>query len=143
MNDSPKNLFEKLFIDEQNVLMQLETQINLASEIFNIERPSGRILFKNFGNLSDPQRISALLVGKYFAVKAGLPNVSDSLSVTEISKELGRPKTALSGPLKDLLLKGFIEKMSDKKYRIAYQRIQEIFDTILIKKIGENENEIR
>jgi len=74
------------------------------------------------------------LIGKYFAVKAGLSNVSDSLSVSEIARELGRPKTALSGPLKELLTKGFIEKLTDRKYRIAYQRIQEIFDVILTKK---------
>jgi len=132
--ETKTNPFEKLFIDETKVMKQLEVQITLASEIFSIERPSGRILFKNFGHLSDPQRISALLVGKYFAVKAGLSGVSDSLSISEISKELGRPKTALSGPVKDLLSKGFIEKLTDRKYRVAYQRIQEIFDVILIKK---------
>jgi len=132
--EDKSNPFEKLFVDETSVMKQLLTQIAHASEIFSIEKPSGRILFKNFGNLTDSQRISALLIGKYFAVKAGLSNVSDSLSVSEIARELGRPKTALSGPLKELLTKGFIEKLTDRKYRIAYQRIQEIFDVILTKK---------
>ena|SRR5271157_5406317 len=123
-----ENPFEKIFIDESKVAQQLENQINLAAEIFAIERPTGRIFFKNFGELSDSQRILGLLVGKYFAVKAGLKNVPDSLSVSEIAKELGRPKTTLSGPLKELMSKGYIEKLNDRKYRIAYQRLSEIFE---------------
>jgi DNA-binding transcriptional ArsR family regulator len=128
------NIFQKLLVDETTILKQLEKQVDQASQIFAIEKPSGKILFNNFGDLTDPQRIVALLVGKYFGNKAGL-NVADSLSVTEIARELGRPKTSLSGPLKDLMSKGFIEKHPDRRYRVAYNRMNEIFTEILTKQI--------
>ena len=127
------NIFQKLLVDETTVHKQLEKQVDQASEIFSIERPSGKIFFKNFGDLTDRQRILALLVGKYFGKKAGL-NIADSLSVTEIARELGRPKTALSGPLKELISKGFTEKHPDRRYRVAYNRLNEIFDEELTKR---------
>jgi DNA-binding transcriptional ArsR family regulator len=124
------NIFDKLLVDEGTMLEKLASQVDQASEIFAIEKPSGKIFFKNFGDLSDPQRIVALLVGKYFGGKAGL-DVMNALSVSEIAHELGRPKTALSGPLKDLLSKGLIEKLPDRRYRVAYNRLDEIFSEVL------------
>ena len=50
----------------------------------------------------------------------------NSLGVTEMAKELGRPKTALSGPLKELLKKGYAEKLPNRKNVVAYHRINDI-----------------
>ena len=124
------DIFKKILIEEKDTLKELESQISRATEIFRIEKPSGKIIFQNFGELSDTQRISALLMGKFFAKKAGL-EVNDSVGVGEISKGLGRPMTTLSGPLKELVNKGFVERLLDRKYRIAYHRISEILDKIL------------
>ena len=125
-----ENVFKKLFVDEKEVTRELESQVENAAKIFSIEKPSGRVMFKNFGELNDKQRIAALLVAKYFAQRAGL-EIPYSLSVSEISKELGRPMTTLSGSINELIKAGLIEKLPDRMYRIAYQRIGDIFESVL------------
>ncbi|MEM3172915.1 MAG: helix-turn-helix domain-containing protein [Candidatus Nitrosotenuis sp.] len=122
-----QEILKKLLVEEKDVIRDLASLVEKAKEVFVIEKPSGRVIFKEFGKLSDPQRICALLIGRYFAVKLGLLEDS-SLGVSEIADELGRPKTALSGPLKDLGTKGFVEKLTNRKYVIAYHRIKDIFD---------------
>lgn len=97
-----------------------------ASGIFRIEKPSGRIIFQDFGALNDKQRILVLLIGKYFATMIGIIEDS-SLGISQIAKELGRPKTALSGPVGDLVKEGFVEKTPERKYKITYHRIKDIF----------------
>jgi DNA-binding IclR family transcriptional regulator len=70
------------------------------------------------------------LIGKYFAAKLDVLKEDDSiLGISEIADELGRPKTALSGPMGELQKKGFVEKLSNRKYKIAIHRISEIFDS--------------
>jgi len=125
-------ILRKLLVEERDVIKDLSVLVDRVSEIFRIEKPSGRIVFMNFGELSDPQRLASLLLGRYFANKLALVE-SNSLGISEIAEQLGRPKTALSGPLKELVTKGFVEKLPDRKYRIAYNRIRDIFDTLLVK----------
>ncbi len=128
-----EEILKKLVVEEKDVLRDLTNLVAKASQIFSVEKPSGRIIFKNFGKLNDSQRICAFLAGKYFAVKLGF--VQDSaFSVGAIAKELTRPVTALSGPVKELVKKGFIEKLLTKKYLIAHNRLTEIFDEYLSEK---------
>ena len=122
-----KEILEKLLVDEKDIIKDLATLVGKAKDVFVIEKSTGKVVFKDFGKLSDPQRISALLTGRYFATRLDLLEDS-SMGVSEIAKSLGRPRTALSGPLKDLLTKGFIEKLSNRKYRIAYNRLIDIFE---------------
>lgn len=120
-----KEILEKLLVDEGEVIKDLARSVDTAKDIFVIEKQSGRIIFKDFGKLSDPQRICALLIGKYFAARLGIIT-ENSLGVSDIAKELGRPKTALSGPLKELLKKGFVEKLPNRKNIVAFHRINDI-----------------
>ncbi len=122
-----QEILKKLLVDEKDVVKELVSLVEKAKEIFVIEKSSGKIIFKNFGELIDAQRICALLSGRYFASKLGILE-DHSLGVTEIAKELGRPKTALSGPIKDLTKKGFVIQLTTRKYAIAYHRIKDIFD---------------
>ncbi len=128
-----KEILKELLVDEEDIIKDLANLVRKAKDVFVIEKTTGKVFFKNFGKLSDPQRISALLIGRYFAVKLELIE-DNSLGVSEIAEMLGRPKTALSGPLKDLSTKGFVEKLSNRKYRIAYNRIVDIFENYF----GEN-----
>ncbi|MFZ0184384.1 MAG: hypothetical protein WAL88_06065 [Nitrosotalea sp.] len=122
-----EEILKKLLVDEKDILKDLENLVEKAKEIFVIEKSSGKIIFKNFNKLNDSQKVCALLAGKYFAKKSNI--IKDySLTVSEIGKEIGRPATALSGPLKQLLVKNYVQKMQDKKYEISYHRLQEILD---------------
>jgi DNA-binding MarR family transcriptional regulator len=123
-------ILNKLVVEEKDVTKEMEKLVEEATKYFKIERHSGRILFQDFGSLSDKQRISIIILGKYFANKLGIIN-NASMSISEIANDLGRPMTALSGPIKELVTKGFVESLPARKYRIAYHRINEIFNNII------------
>ncbi len=123
-----KEILKKLVVEEKDVISDLVNLVERAKEVFVIEKPSGRIIFKNFGKLSDAQRICALLVGKYFALKLGLLEEA-ALGISEIAKELSRPMTTLSRPVGELIARGYVEKLTTRKYIIVYHRIKDVFDT--------------
>ncbi len=123
-------ILKRLVVEEKDTVKELGKLVEMAAEFFKIEKPTGRIIFQNFGTLSDQKRISIVLLGKYFAGKLGMLEKTD-LGISEIAKEIGRPMTALSGPLKDLTDKGLVEKLPTRTYRIAYHRLPEIFDKVL------------
>jgi hypothetical protein len=126
-------ILEKLVVEEKDLTKELATVVGRASEIFRIERPSGKIVFKDFTGLSDKQRILAVLVGKYFARRLGIIE-EPAMGISEIARELGRPVTALSGPIGDSVKGGLVERLSDRKYRIAYHRIGYILEKVLVPK---------
>src|SRR5437764_883414 len=123
-----KEILKKLVVEEKDVISDLVNLVERAKEVFVIEKSSGRIIFKSFGKLSDAQRICALLVGKYFALKLGLIEEA-ALGISEIAKELSRPMTTLSRPVGELITKGYVEKLTTRKYIIVYHRIKDVFDT--------------
>lgn len=123
-------ILKKLVVDEEEITKELEKMVEEAQKYFRIEKPSGKIIFQDFGSLSDKQRIAVVLIGKYFASKMKMLE-NPSLSISEVAKELGRPMTALSGTMKELVTKGYVEYLPGKKYKVAYHRIKEIFADIL------------
>lgn len=126
-------ILNRLVVDEKDLTKELEKLVEEASKHFRIEKPSGRIIFQNFGSLNDKQRITIVLLGKYFANRLKMIE-NPSLSISEIAKELGKPITALSGDMKELVTKSYVEYLPGRKYRIAYNRMREIFDDILTTK---------
>jgi len=126
-------ILKKLIVEEKDTIKEMEKLVEEAIKFFRIEKPSGRIIFQNFGALTDQQRIAIVLLGKYFANRLGLIE-SSMLSISEIAKEIGRPMTTLSGYMKGLTDKGLIEKLPARKYRVAYHRINEILEVVLSSK---------
>ena len=124
------DILKKLVVEEKDVTKEMAELVEKATKYFRIERPSGRVLFQDFGSLSDKQRISIVLMGKYFASKLEIIE-TPMLSISEVGKELGRPMTTLSGPMKELVKKGYVESLPGRKYMIAYHRIKEVFDTVI------------
>lgn len=122
-------ILKKLVVKEKDTIKEMEKLVEEAARFFKIEKPSGRIMFQNFGALTDQQRISIIMLGKYFASKLKIID-NPMLSISDISKELGRPMTTLSRPMKELIDRGFIEKLPGRKYRVAYHRINEILANI-------------
>lgn len=122
-------ILKKLVVEEKDSIKEMEKLVEEAARFFKIEKPSGRIMFQNFGALTDQQRISIIMLGKYFASKLKIID-NPMLSISDISKELGRPMTTLSRPMKELIDRGLIEKLPGRKYRVAYHRINEILANI-------------
>src|SRR3989344_1091630 len=127
------SVLKKLIVEEKDTTKQMEKLVEEATRFFKVESPSGRVIFQNFGSLSDKQRIAILLLGKYFANKLKMTE-DPSLSISEIARDLGRPMTTLSKPTKELISKGYVESLPGRKYKIAYHRIPEIFEDVLAKK---------
>lgn len=121
-----KEVLKELLVDEEDVIQDLSNLVKKAKDVFVIEKSTGNVIFIDFGRLSNTQRVCALLIGKYFAMK--LEIIKDaSLAISEIGKELAIPMTTLSAPLGVLVSKGFVTKLPKRKYIIAYHRIKDIF----------------
>lgn len=123
------DILKKLVVEEKDLIKETEKLVEEASKYFRIES-SGRILFQNFSTLSNKQRVVIVLLGKYFANRLKLIQ-TPSQGIGEIAKEIGKPVTTLSPEVTDLVRKGYVEYLPGKKYKVAYHRIREIFDTIL------------
>ena len=128
--DDEREVLRKLVVDEREVIKGLADLVEKAKSVFSIAAPSGKIIFQNFGELSDEKRILVLLLGKYFARRLGFTETVE-LGISGIAEELGRPKTALSGDVGNLIKDGLIEKLPDRTYRIAYNRMRDVFNKIL------------
>jgi len=121
-----KDVLKDLLVDEKDVIQDLANLVKKAKDVFVIEQSTGKVIFKDFGKLSNAQRVCVLLIGKYFATK--LEIIKDaSLSISEIGKELAIPMTTLSAPIGTLVSKGFVTKLPKRKYIIAYHRIKDVF----------------
>ena len=130
---SEEDILSKLVVSEEDVLKKLNELVDKAKVVFNIEKPTGVVLFQSNENLTILQKITALLVGKYFATR--LHFIEDySMTVTEISTELDLPRTSLSGPLKTLLNKKYTVQLENKKYKINYIKIEQVINDWTIKK---------
>lgn len=125
-----KEILKDLLIDENEAIKNLGEIVKKVKTVFRIESKSGKIVFTRFSELTNKQRISALLLAKYFAFKLNLTNTS-SFSGPEISSEIGIIKTTLSKPLGQLVSDGFIKQDGDK-YSISHHRIEEVVETLLM-----------
>lgn len=127
INNGEKEVLKDILVSEEGIIHNLLEIVKKAKEIFVLEEKSGKIIFKNYSKLTNPQRISAILIGKYFAERLNIIQ-DNSMEGSEISNELNIPQTTLSAPLKSLKVKGLI--LSEKgKYRVNPHRIEEIISS--------------
>lgn len=123
-----KKILSDIFVDESDVVQNLAKIVTKAKEIFVLEKKSGKIIFKNFSKLTNPDRICSVLIGRYFSQRFGIID-DPSFSVAELSANLNIPSTTLSSPLKSLQKSGLI--LSEKsRYRINPHRIEDVVDSI-------------
>jgi DNA-binding MarR family transcriptional regulator len=135
-----KEVLEKLVIDKTEMKKNLDQLVEKSLKVFRIEKEGGKIIFQNFGALSDSDKICTFLIGKYFATELEIIK-DNTLSVSQIAKEIGRPITALSGPIKELVNRGFVEWLPTRKYRIVYHRMDEILDYLVNTTIRKKQKE--
>ena len=132
-----RKVLSKLLVDEGDTIRNLSDQVEKVKQVFRIENPSGRIIFQEFGDMSDTRRISALLLGKYFARRLGLIE-DNALGISEIARELGRPVTAISGPVRSLIMDGLVQRLPTRKYSIIYHRIPGLIDMLVEKRKSDS-----
>ena len=122
-----KEILKNMLVDESNIIQNLANIVQKAKDIFVLEQSSGKVIFKNYSNLTNPQKISCILIGKYFAKRLELVD-DHTITVSEISKDLDIPKTTLSSPLKSLRNSGDI-LYEKSRYRINPHKIEEIVNS--------------
>jgi len=118
-----QEILKDILVDESDVVQNLASIIQKAKEIFVMEKDTGKVIFKNYSQLTHPQKICCILIGKYFAKRLKIKN-DHTLSISEISNELDIPQTTLSSPLKSLRKTGHI-LYEKSRYRINPHRIEE------------------
>jgi hypothetical protein len=125
-----KEILQKLVISKDEVRKSYQELVERAMKVFRIESETGKIIFQDYASLTDQAKICAVLLGKYFASELGIIQ-DNSLSMSDLSKEVGKPITTVSARLTDLIKNSFVEALPTRKYRIVYPRISEILDSIL------------
>jgi len=125
-------ILKDLLVDESELIQNLASIIQKTKDIFVIEKESGKIIFKNYSKLTNSQKISCILIGKYFAKRLGIID-DHTVAISEISSELEIPQTTLSSPLKSLRSYGAV-LYEKSRYRVNPHRIEEIIDSILSSK---------
>lgn len=121
-----KKILRDLVVGEEDVMKNLVELVKRTKNVILIEDRTGKIIFKNFSNLKNHEKICALLIGKYFAKKLEFVQ-DDCMSIAEIADELKIPQTTLSAPLKKVIDKGYVMK-DDAKYYVNYHRIEEMIN---------------
>jgi len=127
-----KEILKDMLIEESDVIQNLSSIVKKANQIFVIEKESGKVIFKNYSKLTNPQKICCILIGKYFTKRLDIKD-DHTATISEISKELDIPQTTLSSPLKSLRKTGQI-LYEKSRYRINPHRIEEIVESILNEK---------
>jgi len=127
-----KDILKDILIDESDVIQNLAVIIQKAKDVFLIEKESGKVIFKNYSGLIQPQKISCILMGKYFSKRLGITK-EHTMSISELSVNLEIPQTTLSSPLKSLRKTGHI-LYKKSKYRINPHRIEEIINIFSVSK---------
>lgn len=127
-----KEILKDILVDESDVIQNLASIVKKAKDIFVIEKESGKVIFKNYSKLSNPQKICSVLIGKYFAKRLDIID-DHTATISEISEELDVLQTTLSSPLKSLRKTGQI-LYEKSRYRINPHRIEEIIKSILKEK---------
>ncbi len=125
-----KEILKELLVTKDEIRKSYQQLVDKAKKIFLLESETGKIIFQDYASLTDWVRISAVLIGKYFASELGIIQ-DNSLSISELGKEVGKPMTSISPTVTDLINKGFVERLPSRKYRIVYPRISEILDNML------------
>jgi len=132
MEDEKKEILKELIISEKDTIKKLRLLVEKSKKYIGINEKDGKIIIKN-PNFSNRKKILLLLIGRYFSKELGLIK-KDSLTLREISKELGTKVTTVSGPVGDLVKAGILKK-ENAEYRILHYRIEEVLNNF------ENEKE--
>ena len=113
-----KNLAEELFVDEKQLINQMEKIINLVKGKIQIYKESGEPLLINSEKYSNREKIFLIILGIFIANQSRVRD-SSFLTLTSIGQILGGiPNTTLSAPVKDLVDKKIILRSEREGYEL-------------------------
>jgi len=117
MSDEKKDILKEIITSEETILLNLRRLVEAAKPFLRVEEKTGRAIISQDLGFSNSDRIFLLLLGKYFAMHYGI--LKDySVTLSDISAELGIKRTTLPAPLKTLINDGLVERPKENTYRI-------------------------
>lgn len=139
-----KNAIKDILITEEEKKIELVEIVKLVKPFIKIEENSGKVIFLIGERLSNAERVILLLTSRFLAYIVQIIT-EPSLTIQEISNELGIAKTTLSGPLGQLVNEKKVEKIErqrkQSKYKINEANLKFTLHQIFRKYIKEGEKE--
>jgi len=125
-----KEIIDKLFLKEEDVIAKLERLVKLAESFLKIEANSNRVILNNEFDLTNSEKIFLILLGKYLAFQHGSIQNSN-LKLKDISEELGSiPVTTLSSKASILKNDRIIIKPTEDTYQVNPHEIEKFLKKI-------------
>ena len=122
-----KEILRDLVFSKEDTIERLKDLVNKSKSLIGIEQDSGKIIIiKN--NLALKDKVTLLLVGKYFAKELGIIN-SEKVDFDTMKKELVAESRALSRPIGELIKNNIIYK-EDDEYSIKHYQIENCVNRI-------------
>jgi hypothetical protein len=117
MENKKKAILKEIITDEETVLLRLKKLVDTAKPFLKVEEKTGLVVISPDFSFANSDRIFLLLLGKYFAMNYGI--LKDyTITLGDISAELGIKRTTLPAPLKTLMNNGIVERPKENMYRI-------------------------
>jgi hypothetical protein len=119
-----------LLVSRDQFREKLKELVKKSEPFILIEKETGRVLFKR-SDLSQRDKVALLLIGRYFAEIGGIIENSE-LTLRETSTMLNIPITNLPAIIRDLIKRGYVEKVG-RGYKISPLLIEQFLDEIIKK----------
>jgi len=117
MEENKKNILKEIITSEETLVLRLKRLVEAAKPFLRVEEKTGGVIISQDYKFTNFDRIFLLLLGKYFAAQYEI--LKDySLSLGDISTELGIKRTTLPSPLKILIKDGVVERPKENTYRV-------------------------
>lgn len=117
MAEEKKKILKEIITSEEDILLKLKRLVESAKSFLKVEEKSGRVIISPDFRFTNADKIFLLLLGKYFAMQYGIFK-DYSVTLGDISTELGIKRTTLPAPLKRLINNGVVERPRENTYRV-------------------------
>jgi hypothetical protein len=121
--EEKKKILEGIITSEEDPLLRLKRLVNASKPFLKVERNTGRAMISTEFEFTNAERITLLLLGKFFAMQYGIRKGYE-LTLDEIGSELAVKRTTLPAPLERLIDDGVVDKPKRNVYRISLYKVE-------------------
>lgn len=117
MGEGKKKILKEIITSEEATLLKLRRLVGAAKTFLKVEEKTGRVMISPDFEFTNADKIFLLLLGKYFAMQYGIFK-DYTVTLGDISAEIGVKRTTLPAPLKRLIKDGTVERPKENTYQI-------------------------
>jgi CRP-like cAMP-binding protein len=117
MVEAKKKILKEIITSEEATLLALKRLVESAKLFLKVEEKTGRVIISPNFKFTNADKIFLILLGKYFAKHYEI--LKDfTVTLSDISMEIGIKRTTLSAPLKRLVDDDVVSRPRENTYRI-------------------------